>query len=609
MNRELVDDDPDLGEPDQCSGNPIATATGNKFEHELDHASNTLPLIRYFNSQAGSDLGLGFGWRHGYSGRIVHMKTTLPVEVWSFPGPPGTRTQMAADTQLDWATYQQLQPERFSSYDDYFVLERANGKRWSFKVWGYGPATPRADNSLRQYQVSFNANGFRVVDGANIEFYDNDGRLISIETPANTITLSYFTSSKMLKQVSDRYGNSIQFKYDTNGRISAATTNGGATLQYAYDAVGHLVSVTHPDQTSRQYHYEDPNPYLLTGITDEAGVRYATWRYNADGEAISSEHVGGIDKVSLAFTQAGSTRTTTETDPLGTVRRYHFTQIGKRWLLTGQDQPGGAGCGPASATLGYDANGNVQSRTDFNGVSTTYGYDLTRNLETTRTEAAGTPQARTVTTTWHPTFRLPATLTEPGRVTTFSYDDQGHLLQKQITADGVTRAWRWTYLPNGLLETATDPLGQLTRYSYDAQGNLATVTNPLNQVTRYPRYDAHGNLLEQIDPDNRSTTFSYDLRQRLKSRTEVHGTTTFDYLPTGLLSRVTLPDGSGLSYRYDPAHRLVGLDHSSGSKVEYTLDAAGNRTREDRIDPSGALAAGQQAVTAAQALPTAPTAH
>ncbi|UXY15518.1 hypothetical protein N8I74_00440 [Chitiniphilus purpureus] len=398
------------------------------------------------------------------------------------------------------------------------------------------------------------------------------------------------------------------FTYNANTRLVRAETANGVTVNYAYDAVGHLVSVTHPDQTSRQYHYEDPNPYLLTGITDEAGVRYATWRYNADGEAISSEHAGGIDKVGLAFTQAGSTRTTTETDPLGTNRRYHFTQIGKRWLLTGQDQPGGAGCGPASATLGYDANGNVQSRTDFNGVRTTYGYDLTRNLETTRTEAAGTPQARTVTTTWHPTFRLPATITEPGRVTTFSYDDQGHLLQKQITADGVTRAWRWTYLPNGLLETATDPLGQLTRYSYDAQGNLAIVTNPLNQVTRY-RHDGYGNLSEQIDPDNRSTTFSYDLRQRLKSRTEVHGTTTFDYLPTGLLSKVTLPDGSGLSYRYDPAHRLIGVDHSDGSRIDYTLDNAGNRKREDRYDPAGTLAGAQQAVTAAQQLPGTPQAQ
>ena len=36
-----------------------------------------------------------------------------------------------------------------------------------------------------------------------------------------------------------------------------------------------------------------------------------------------------------------------------------------------------------------------------------YTFDATRNLETSRTEANGTPSARTITTQWHPTLRLP----------------------------------------------------------------------------------------------------------------------------------------------------------------------------------------------------------
>ena len=47
----------------------------------------------------------------------------------------------------------------------------------------------------------------------------------------------------------------------------------------------------------------------------------------------------------------------------------------------------------------YDANGNIASKTDFNGNRTTYSYDLTRNLETSRTEASGTALARTINTT------------------------------------------------------------------------------------------------------------------------------------------------------------------------------------------------------------------
>jgi YD repeat-containing protein len=59
--------------------------------------------------------------------------------------------------------------------------------------------------------------------------------------------------------------------------------------------------------------------------------------------------------------------------------------------------------------------------------------------------------------------------------------------------------------------------------------------------------------------------------------------------PTGLLQKVTMPDGSYLSYSYDAAHRLTEVDDALGDRLVYTLDAAGNRQKDDRHDPSGAL--------------------
>ncbi|WP_187359856.1 RHS repeat protein [Chitinolyticbacter meiyuanensis] len=292
------------------------------------------------------------------------------------------------------------------------------------------------------------------------------------------------------------------------------------------------------------------------------------------------------------------------------MRNYAFQLVNNRWQLTSKSQPGGAGCDPASSALGYDANGNIKTRTDFNGATTSYVYDLSRNLETSRTEAVGTPQARTISTTWHPTFRLPATITEPGRVTTFTYDNtKGLLTQKQVTADGVSRIESWSYFPNGLLQTATDARGKVTHYTYDAQGNLATVTDPVGLVTRFTSYDPHGNVLTQVAPNGVTTTFTYDLRQRLKSRTTGGELTQFAYKPTGLLEKVTFPDQSWLQYRYDPAHRLIGIDHSNGSRIDYTLDNAGNTKREDRYDPAGVLAAAQQTATQAQSVASAPKAQ
>ena len=44
------------------------------------------------------------------------------------------------------------------------------------------------------------------------------------------------------------------------------------------------------------------------------------------------------------------------------------------------------------------------------------------------------------------------------------------------------------------------------------------------------------------------------------------------------------------SYRYDAAHRLIGIQDNLGNRVSYTLDPAGNRLKETLTDPNGALA-------------------
>ncbi|MCW7542163.1 RHS repeat protein, partial [Aquabacterium sp. A7-Y] len=42
-------------------------------------------------------------------------------------------------------------------------------------------------------------------------------------------------------------------------------------------------------------------------------------------------------------------------------------------------------------------------------------------------------------------------------------------------------------------------------------------------------------------------------------------------------------------YSYDDAHRLTGLKDGLGNSVTYTLDNAGNRTKEEIKDPAGVL--------------------
>jgi RHS repeat-associated protein len=240
---------------------------------------------------------------------------------------------------------------------------------------------------------------------------------------------------------------------------------------------------------------------------------------------------------------------------------------------------------------GYDANGFLASRTDRNGKQTTYVHNA-RGLETSRTEAAGTPVARTLTTQWHAGFHLPIKITEPHRVTAFTYDAKGNLLTRTVTADAQTRTWTWTYNSRGQVLTVDGPRtagADRTTFSYDAQGNLATATNALGQVTRYPAYDANGRLLTVQDPNGLTTTFTYDPRGRLLTRAEGTETTAFTYDAAGQLKKIVGPDGAALTYTYDAAHRLTGVRDALGNRIAWTLDKQGNRIAEKAYDPANVL--------------------
>ncbi len=181
-----------------------------------------------------------------------------------------------------------------------------------------------------------------------------------------------------------------------------------------------------------------------------------------------------------------------------------------------------------------------------------------RNLETSRTEAAGTPDARTITTQWHSNFRLPIKTISPDGIKTFDYNANGQITQ----VDG-----------------ARTDVADLTNYSYDALGH----------ITRITQYDAAGHPLSITDPNGLITTLSYDSRGRLITQDKGGEITRYSYDKTGALLTIIQPDNTHIDYRYDAAHRLVNLQNSQGDSLTYTLDAMGNRLREDWKNPSGTL--------------------
>jgi YD repeat-containing protein len=596
-----------LGNPDPstCVANPCNAGTGTKFQVETIFRSGaTMPLVEQisYNSRLLADLGsvwngsYGKGWKSHYGRQIALLSTGVVL------------ARRASGKQLDFGP--PASGNVFVAKADVADrLERLADGGGSTTGWKY---TVAADDS--------------------IELYDPSGRLLSISDRAgSTLTLSYSNASTppsiapgpgFLIGVSDPWGRAISYTYNAQSRVSRVTDPAGGTYDFVRDGNDNLVSITFPDTRVRQYRYNEQEhtqgtalPYSLTGIIDENGARFATFKYDTQGRVVSSEHAGGVERTTLDY--PSQYVSTTVTDPLGVARSYGLTillGVVKGAGITGAACPS---CGPASQA--YDANGNVASRTDWNGNRTNYGYDLARNLETSRTEAltaagAATPQTRTISTQWHGSFRLPAGIAEPLRITTFTYDPDGAacgakaaLCSKSVqattdtsgsmgfsaTSTGAPRTWSYTYNATGQVLSMDGPrtdAADTTTYTYDPTGNLASITNAAGHLTSFTSYNAHGQPLTIVDPNALPTTLAYDGRQRLRTRSVGGEVTTYDYDFAGQLTRVTLPDGSFLLYGYDDAHRLTSMEDNQGSRVVYTLDAMGNRTQEQVRDPGNNLA-------------------
>jgi YD repeat-containing protein len=595
--------DPDKSCPSPAFGsNPINGKTGNKFQKETDYQSaleGGLVFERFYNSDAAVQTGtIGNGWRTTFDRRL-ELSTVGGVQqarVWREDG----------------------------SAEDFF----------NFDISGWQPSP-----DIVAKLVGDATNGWTyTAPNDTQEVFDATGRLVSITTRtgfAQTLEYNLATTAggdgipTTLDRVTGPFGRQLTFTWQDRGAgiyfVASVTMPNGTTMSYSYSPTGNLQSVTYPGSgatTTRNYLYTNTSfPRALTGITDENNAPYATWSYDATGRAIESKHGGTLnaDRYTFAF----STTNTVITDPLTRARTASWSiKHGVAKVASMTNGPC-TSCGASIQSVTYDANGNAATKTDFNGNQTAYTYDLTRNLELTRTEGLSNTgaiqlESRRTTTTWHASFRLPTTITiakrDAGNTswldvkrTSYGYDTAGRMLTKTETAldviPNVSRTWTYTWNTTapltGLVATMDGPrtdVTDITTYTYYTDttathkpGDLWKVTNALNQVTTITAYDGNGRPLSVSDPNGAITNLTYHPRGWLTSRQVAGQTTTFTYDNVGQLDRMTLPTGAFLDYDYDDAHRLIRIKDNLSNKMEYTLDLMGNHTAEKVYDPAGVL--------------------
>lgn len=603
-------------------GNPVNPATGAKFLTQVDYTgfAGVLPLRfeRQYNSRpddAAPSVGMGWGWRHSFSKSLVfdHADVQSSIRVLRPDG-----ASVVFNQQADGS---------YTSDPD--VTDRLASIKSSGVITGY------------KFTQAHGQEGVGVV-----ETYDAQGRIQSLKTLGGwTQTFSWSTlttsvdiapGAGYLIAVKDSSGRQLQLRYNDAGQVKSLIDPKGRSYHYAYDDRENLIKVTNPRGESRTYLYNEGDhiqvsegyygdegsegefPHALTGILDETETRYADYRYDMTGRGIETEHAGGADKHVLVYNDDH----TLVTDPLGQTRRYGFAV--RQGVAQNQDQDVPCSTGSPHQSVKTDDNGNREYEIDFNGNRTNYVYDTVRNLETSRTEGlsadgAAQPESRTITTQWHPSWNLPVKVARPLLLTTYEYYANGTLksIREEASTDqdgskGLTptldgtvaaRVVTYTYNADGQVKTVDGPrtdVNDITTFEYYSsadtatpprwsKGDLKSITNALGHVISFSQFDEHGNVLSSSDANGLTTQYGYDELGRIESRAVGGLLTSFSYDPRGMLMSRSEPGGLVLTYDYDDAHRLTAITDNEGNRIEYGIDAMGNKTAERTYNSSSQL--------------------
>ncbi|MBI3119385.1 MAG: RHS repeat protein, partial [Candidatus Hydrogenedentes bacterium] len=176
---------------------------------------------------------------------------------------------------------------------------------------------------------------------------------------------------------------------------------------------------------------------------------------------------------------------------------------------------------PVSTLFAYDGNGNMISRIDGNGATTTFAYDALNRLTSINYPGGASPDV------------------------TFTYDVNGN----RTSMTDATGTTQYTYDLYDRLTGIDYPGDNFIRYGYDDAGNITDLQYGNWIILLFYGYYTY-------------VQYAYDEDHRITSVTNIFtgDVTSYQYGLAGNVSRRTLPNGAYTDYGYDADGRLTSVD-------------------------------------------------
>ncbi len=455
-------------------------------------------------------------------------------------------------------------------------------------------------------------------DGSEVYVFSSAGRhLETRDVLTGTVKYAFsYNQAGQLTQITDADNNVTTIERDGIGNPMAIVAPFGQLTILSVDSNGYLASIINPaKETTRMAYTRDG---LLASFTDPNG-NTSTMEYDAMGLLRKDQNAAGgfwqlaserspqISDVFVSSALGRRTRYLTQYLSTGDVRdttthpdQTSIVRLTKTDGTTETTAPDGT---ITTVVEGPDPLFGMQAPVQRSLTITVPDTKLVYTSATTRTATkpnqshplgiqsiteTKTVNSRVFTTAFD-FSTLTRTRTSPfGRQTTEVLDAKGLVIETRVP--GIEPV-KFTYDANGRLSSALQGSRTIS-LAYDTRGNLSSITDPLLRTVSFD-YDLAERVTQQTFPDARDVNFDYDQNGNLTSLTPPgrpsHGFThnevnmQVDYVPPAISqgpstttnsynldkepTTITRPDGSAITFGYNPAGKLnsatIGRGHYS----------------------------------------------
>ena len=394
--------------------------------------------------------------------------------------------------------------------------------------------------------------------------YDTGGNLLSETNPLGHVTSwSSYNASGLPGRITDANGANTDFTYDAVGNLTTAVQllpTGYRTSSLIHDGERRLTDATLPTGQVLRYRYNAGGRLDRVGNTLGEYVQMPFDVPSVTASRRSNRNIPTVSGSTPVANAAGEFLTTTQLDSLGRPWKT-FGTSGQR------------------INLGYDSNGNLKTRTDVSGRTTTYYYDAAN--------------------------RLSQIVAPDGGVTQYAYDVEGNLWRvidpRSLTTyyyyNGFGQLTQRVSPDTGTINIGYDSAGRLASeqwansltvsYSWDKLARMTTrISGGATETFTYDEGTYGKGRLTRFNDATGQTTSSYaadgQLTQQLNTIYGASYTTSWSYNSLGQLNGMTYPNGLALSYSYDAYGRLASAGSNLGGTWATLTDSFLNQPATDR---------------------------